>query len=163
LVNPNCNLLWTSDEIKRGRLHPAEKLGDVGCSPIDSADKFTPHHAVAIDDVGFGKFEGTVERVALLVGVAHRKQIDVVFFEELQVGILVDVDADGEHRDAFCLHPPLHFYQRGISSTQGGHQVAQKFSTTTCPRKSLSFTERAESWTVNSGAVEPMRSGRDPV
>jgi len=108
-------------------LHPAEKLGDVGCSPIDSADKFTPHHAVTVDDVGLGKLEGTVERVALLVGVAYRKQIDVVFFEELQVGILVDVDADGEHRDAFCLHPPLHFYQRGhlfhAGRTPGGPEV----------------------------------------
>ena len=42
---------------------------------------------------------------------------------------------------------------------QGGHQVAQKFSTTTCPRNWLSVTVWSESCTVKSGAVEPMRAG----
>jgi len=46
---------------------------------------------------------------------------------------------------------------------QGGHQVAQKFSTTTCPRNWLSVTEWSESFTVKSGALEPMRPGWLPL
>ncbi len=127
MVNQNCNLLCPADEIERGRLHPAEEFRDVGCSPIDSANEFSPHHAVAVDDVGLGKSEGTVERVALLSRVAHGEQIDVVFFEELQVRALVDVHTDGDYRDAFGFHPTLHFYQRGhffhAGRTPGGPEV----------------------------------------
>jgi len=46
---------------------------------------------------------------------------------------------------------------------QGGHQVAQKFKTTTCPLNWLNVTERSESFTVKSGAAEPIRDGRDPL
>jgi hypothetical protein len=51
----------------------------------------------------------------------------------------------------------------GISSTQGGHHVAQKFSTTICPRNWFSVTVRSESCTVKAGAFDPMRGGRDPL
>ena len=51
----------------------------------------------------------------------------------------------------------------GISSMQGGHHVAQKFSTTTCPLSWLSVTVRSESRTVKSGAAEPIRDGRVPL
>lgn len=119
------------DEIEGGWLHPAEKFSDVGCSPVNSPNEFTPHHAVAIDDVGLGKSEGTVQRIAFLAGVAHRQQIHIVFFEELQVGALVDVHADREHRDSFRLHPPLHFHQRGhlfhAGRTPGGPEVQHDY------------------------------------
>ena len=42
---------------------------------------------------------------------------------------------------------------------QGGHQVAQKLSTTTWPRYWLSVILWSESCTVKSGALEPMRAG----
>lgn len=43
----------------------------------------------------------------------------------------------------------------------GGHHVAQKFNTTTCPLNWLSVTVRAESRTVKSGAADPIRAGRE--
>ena len=46
---------------------------------------------------------------------------------------------------------------------QGGHQVAQKFSTTTWPLNWLSVTVRSESCTVKSGAADPIRDGRVPL
>jgi len=45
----------------------------------------------------------------------------------------------------------------------GGHHVAQKFSTTTCPLNWLNVTLRSESRTVKSGATDPIRAGRDPL
>ena len=45
----------------------------------------------------------------------------------------------------------------------GGHHVAQKFNTTTCPLSWLSVTVRSESRTVKSGAAEPIRGGRVPL
>ncbi len=45
----------------------------------------------------------------------------------------------------------------------GGHHVAQKFNTTTCPLNWLSVTVRSESRTVKSGAAIPMRDGCDPL
>ncbi len=51
----------------------------------------------------------------------------------------------------------------GISSTQGGHHVAQKFSTTGLPRSCSSETVCCESVMVKSGAALPMRGGCDPV
>ncbi len=45
----------------------------------------------------------------------------------------------------------------------GGHHVAQKFNTTTWPFSWLSVTVRSSSRTVKSGAVEPIRGGRDPL
>ena len=44
----------------------------------------------------------------------------------------------------------------------GGHHVAQKFKTTTCPRYALSVTLFCVSCTVKSGAFDPIRGGRDP-
>jgi len=46
---------------------------------------------------------------------------------------------------------------------QGGHHVAQKFSTTTWPLNWLSVIVRAESRTVKFGAAEPIRAGRVPL
>ena len=46
---------------------------------------------------------------------------------------------------------------------QGGHQVAQKLSTTGLPRNWLSVTVRCESVIVNSGAALPMRGGCEPL
>ncbi len=45
----------------------------------------------------------------------------------------------------------------------GGHHVAQKFNTTTCPLNWLSVTVRSESRTVKSGAAMPIRDGLDPL
>jgi hypothetical protein len=45
----------------------------------------------------------------------------------------------------------------------GGHQVAQKFSTTGLPRSWLRATVRCESVMVKSGAVLPMRGGCEPL
>ena len=47
----------------------------------------------------------------------------------------------------------------GVSATHGGHQLAQKFNTTTCPLNWLRVTLRSASWTTKSGAALPIRGG----
>ena len=47
----------------------------------------------------------------------------------------------------------------GISSTQGAHHVAQKFSTTTRPRRSASFAGFSSSVNAKPGARLPARLG----
>src|ERR1043166_3346431 len=55
------------------------------------------------------------------------------------------------------------FISEGSSSTHGGHHVAQKFSTSTCPRNWFRFTFRSESCRLKSLAAEPTCCGLDPV
>ena len=90
-----------------------QKICDIGRCPIHRPDELAPHHAIAIDDVGFRKLEGAVKIAALLPRIAHCQQIDIVIFEKLVIGILIDIDADPDDGDALGFHPPLHLDQRG--------------------------------------------------
>ena len=105
-------------------------------APIDGPDELAAQHTLAVDDVGLGKLEGSVKVVALLVGIAHGEQVDVVLFEKILVGALVGVDADRHHLHTLALHLLLHLHQRrhffDAGRTPGGpeiqhHHFAAKF------------------------------------
>ena len=78
------------------------KRGDVGSDfrviPVGGADELAADHAVLVDDVGFGKLEGAVEHIGRVLGITHGEQVDVVVANELLVGAVVGVLADGENR-----------------------------------------------------------------
>ena len=73
-----------------------------------------------------------------------------MLFEKAVVHVGIDVDAHGQHGHSSVSQAALHTDQGRISSTQGGHQVAQKFNTTTLPRNWRKVTVRSESCTVKS-------------
>src|SRR5579859_6378077 len=75
----------------------AQEIRDLGLGPVHRANELAPHHAIAVDDVNFGKFERTVEPVALAAGIAHRKQAHVVVLHELLESALVHVNAHREY------------------------------------------------------------------
>lgn len=88
-------LLDRKPEVSNSPLESSEVLQYLGLAPIDRPDKFAPQNALAVDDVGFGKFEGTVEIIALLLGIANGEQVDLVGLQKILVCALVNVDAYG--------------------------------------------------------------------
>ncbi len=79
---PNA-LVKPADQIcGNRRLQLGQIVQDFRLTPVDGADKFAAQNALAIDDVGLGEFEGSVKVVALLVGIAHGEQVDVVGLSE---------------------------------------------------------------------------------
>lgn len=89
----------------------AQKFDDFRLIPIHRADELAPHFAVTVNDVGLWKFEGSVEVVAFLVGVANGKERDPVIFQEAVVGALVGVDTDRKDCHSLVLQPLLHLHQ----------------------------------------------------
>ena len=68
---------------------------NVRAGPIRRADEFAHNLAVAVDHERLRKLEGAVEFV-VVPGVADGEQINVVVLDELLVGVVVVVLADGE-------------------------------------------------------------------
>src|SRR5581483_6686827 len=75
-------------------------------------DEFAANFSVAIDDVGFGKLEGSVKCVGLVGGIAHGGEFDVMIADEGVVSGIVDVGRDAEDDDVG------HVFLQG---DEGGH------------------------------------------
>ena len=78
----------------------AQVVEDFRVGPILSADEFAADHAVAVDDVGFGRARGVEGVIGLLREIEDGgDSSDVVIGEVLAVGAGVGVEADGEDDD----------------------------------------------------------------
>ncbi len=109
------------------RLEFGQEVDDFGLTPVDGADEFAAHDALAVDDVGLGILEGSVEIAALVGGIADGEEVDFVVGEETVIGVAVDVDADAHDGDTFGLEALLeldegrHFLDAGC--TPGGPEI----------------------------------------
>jgi len=81
------------------RLELAEVVEDLGVGPVLRGDELAAQDSFAVDDVGFGNFEGAVEVGDALRGIAQSKKIDVVVEQEGAIGGGVFILADGENGD----------------------------------------------------------------
>ena len=88
------------------------------------------------DDVGFGDLERAVVRADIGSGIARGLERHRNALQEVLVLLLVLVDADRHHHYARLGETLAGTGSSdGISCTQGAHQLAQKFSTSTLPPK----------------------------
>src|SRR5258708_38352171 len=99
-------------EITRPALKPSQKVNDLRLRPIHRANELAPHHAIAVDDVGFRKLGRPVKAITLLVRIAHREQIHPVIPQEALVTALIGINAYRQHGYALRLHVLLHPHQR---------------------------------------------------
>src|ERR1019366_4051083 len=72
-------------------------IHDLRAGPLLRADELADDLASAIDHKGFRKPGRAIQAVRLLPGVANGKQIDVVVADELFVGVVVVVLANGKN------------------------------------------------------------------
>ena len=109
---------------------------DVGWS-ISSFIQFSafgvfPHHVAILDDVGFGNLKGPVLGTDVRLGsrMVSKEHMNLIQEALYFCGFLSTLTADDHEPSITCAETAL---SEGISSTQGAHQVAQKFSTRTLP------------------------------
>ena len=100
------------------------------------ADDFAGDFAVAVDDVGFGDRGAVVVLDFSHSGIGYGYETDLLVQEELFVGGMVVVDAYAQDHAVARGDVLLEVVEGGGFSTQGGHQLAQKFRTTTLPWRS---------------------------
>src|SRR5208283_2095960 len=74
-------------------------LLDFRIVPVLGATELTAKLAFAVDHVGLGKLVSAINRTALLGGVAHRDESDIVVPYELVVSGAVHIHADSQHGD----------------------------------------------------------------
>ena len=97
----------------------------------------THHFAVAIDDVALGNLIGSVAVAQILPADRAPSGTPRRSASRNSGTTAVPVDADAQHDDArSSLNVLANSLSEGASSTQGAHQLAQKFSTRTLPPKS---------------------------
>jgi hypothetical protein len=123
-------------------------------------DELLPHHAVLVDHVRYRKPTRPIQRVRRLRCILHRQQVHVVPHQKPSVRSAIIVSRYRQpttRGSACCMVSRL-----GSSSRHGGHQLAQKFSTTTFPRNLAKSTVRCEPVTTNSGAALPSCRGWVP-
>ena len=88
-----------------------------------SADEFAPENASLVDDVGLREAIGAVEVAAGVVAVANGKQVEGVVGEELAIGGLVLISADGYNS---------HLWQAALKRDEG-RQLLQAWRAPGCP------------------------------
>jgi hypothetical protein len=91
----------------------AQEIHDLRLAPFHRADKLAANDPIAIDDVGFRPLESTVEVAGFLVRITYRGKVYLVVFQELMVGIAVNVHTDSQDRDPLVLEALLKLHQRG--------------------------------------------------
>ena len=116
-------------------LESAQILLNFLLAPVHRADEFAADDALAVNDVGLGKFEGAVARsdrrfdtaADVLSGIADREQINAVIFQKLVIVVGIVVHADREHGHTFVPHFILHLNERGhlfdTWRTPGGPEI----------------------------------------
>ncbi len=89
-----------------GGLEFAEVVDDLGAGPVLGGDEFSAEDALAVDDVGLGDLDGSVEMIDALGGVADGEEVDVILLEEVlvDVGVLVHADGDDGNLGKDLLH-----------------------------------------------------------
>jgi hypothetical protein len=103
------NVFFNGREVRdtERRLKLSQEIHDFRLAPIHWANELPAKDAVAVDDVGFGKFECPVKAIGLLIGIADRKKIDFVIAQESTISILVHVDANSHDLHALIRHTVL--------------------------------------------------------
>src|SRR5437016_3287464 len=72
-------------------------LNHLRISPVPWSNIFAPYFPGSINDVGFRLAGGGIKLLALLLSIAHRKQINVMVLEELVIGMIINVPAYRKH------------------------------------------------------------------
>jgi hypothetical protein len=94
-------------------LELAQEIQDLGLAPLHRADKLPANDPVAIDDVGFRPLESAVEVAGFLVRITYGWEVYLVVFQELMVGIAVNVHTNSQDSYAFVFEALLQLHQRG--------------------------------------------------
>ena len=94
------------------QLKLAQEIHDLRLAPFNGTNKFAAHDAIAIDDVGLGPLEGTINRTGLLVRITHGQEVYLVVLQELVVSIAINIDADADDSYALILKALLQLHQR---------------------------------------------------
>jgi hypothetical protein len=90
----------------------AQEIHDLGLAPFHRADKLAANDPIAIDDVGLRPLESTVEVAGFLVRITYRWKVYLIVFQELMIGIAIDVYAHSEDSYPLVLEALLQLDQR---------------------------------------------------
>jgi hypothetical protein len=94
-------------------LQLAQEIDDLRLTPFHRADKLAPNDAIAIDNIGFRPLESTVEVAGFLVRITYGWEVYLVVFQELMVGIAINVHTNSQDSYALVLEALLQLHQRG--------------------------------------------------
>src|SRR5271170_3432496 len=89
--------------IARSDLELVQEVYDLRLAPFHGANELAADNAIAINDVGLGPLETAVNGTGFLVGIAHGREVYLIVFQELMIGIAINIDADPNDSYTFIL------------------------------------------------------------
>ena len=132
--------------------------------PLRGPEERAHQRPVAGDQERLRIAGGAIGGGGVRAGVAQDREAQAVAGHEVAQGRLVFVHGDAEDDEALPAQRAVRRSSDGISATQGGHQVAQKFTSTTRPRsEARSLVPPASAGRRKSGTARPARGRALPL